>query len=228
MNWFVNKIIRPIKSAYLCLRYPFLYPRNRWTDLHYSNWAIIEKCKKLYSEAYMMGNKENHFKPILISKRKAVEYCILKWFHDVFLQYIFCIPKYTELDALEDGWRKAFGLQICQEIKESLLRSGGKKLLKEYRITQIKEKYGHLEWYSNWYTKEITKIIQKYEYISFRTCINCGRPAYGYTGGYIRPYCEDCSDEYDKAHMHIFGSSEDNTWYEYFSTSFKEEPDQEN
>lgn len=227
MNWFNKKIVKPIKSVYLCLRYPFLYPRNRWTDLHYNNWTIINKCKKLYSEAFAIGGKDNDFKTITVNKTKAVEYHILKWFHDVLLQYIFCIPTYTELDALDDGWRKAFGLQICQEIKESLLRDGGKKLLRKYRIIQIKEKYGHLEWYSTWYTKEITKIIQKYEYISFRTCIYCGKPAYGYTGGYVLPYCEDCADDYAKAHMHVFGSSEDETWYGYFSTKNKEEPDQE-
>ena len=46
---------------------------------------------------------------------------------------------YTELDDLPDGWRIAFGLQMCKELKEILVKGGG---LDAYRITQIKEKYG--------------------------------------------------------------------------------------
>ena len=35
-----RKIIKPIHSTYLCIRYPFLYPRNRFTGLHYTNWKL--------------------------------------------------------------------------------------------------------------------------------------------------------------------------------------------
>ena len=41
-----NKLKRIIKSTILCIRFPFLYPRNRFTDLHYNNWKIIEFHKK--------------------------------------------------------------------------------------------------------------------------------------------------------------------------------------
>lgn len=53
---------------------------------------------------------------------------------------------YTELDDLPDGWRIAFGLQMCRELKEILVKGGG---LDVYRITQIKEKNGTLRWYDN-------------------------------------------------------------------------------
>ena len=39
-----RKIVKPIKSTFLCLRYPFLYPRNRFTGKHYNNWKIYEYC----------------------------------------------------------------------------------------------------------------------------------------------------------------------------------------
>ena len=44
---------------------------------------------------------------------------------------------YTELDDMPDGWRKAFGEQMCAEIKEAL----GPDIY-DYRVIQIKEKYG--------------------------------------------------------------------------------------
>lgn len=51
---------------------------------------------------------------------------------------------YTELDDLADGWRLAFGEDICREIKEELVKYDA---LDSYRIEQIKVKYGSLRWY---------------------------------------------------------------------------------
>ena len=68
--------------------------------------------------------------------------------------------EYTELDAMPEGWRRAFGLQMCEELEEELERIGKQN---EWRIMQIKEKFGFLHFYSNWYTKELNKIITKYE-----------------------------------------------------------------
>ncbi len=46
--------------------------------------------------------------------------------------------------------------------------------------------------------EEVYKIIQKYEYISEKTCIVCGRPATKISTGYISPYCDDCYQQYYK------------------------------
>ena len=51
-----------------------------------------------------------------------------------------------------------------------------------------------LRWYDNGAPEEVNKIIAKYEYISERTCVNCGKTADGLTRGYILPYCKDCHD----------------------------------
>ena len=59
---------------------------------------------------------------------------------------------YTELDDMPDGWRKAFGEQMCEEIKQELEEKG---LLDQYRISQIKEKYGVLCWYDFGFTEKI-------------------------------------------------------------------------
>lgn len=81
---------------------------------------------------------------------------------------------YTELDSMPDGWRKAFGEQMCEDIREELVRA---EYLDQYRITQIKEKYGTLCWYDFGCTERMLRdIIPKYERLSARTCIRCGTP----------------------------------------------------
>lgn len=40
-------------------------------------------------------------------------------------------------------------------------------------------------------------VIQKYEEISRRTCIRCGKPATMITTGWISPYCDDCVPEHN-------------------------------
>ena len=97
---------------------------------------------------------------------------------------------YTELDDMPDGWRKAFGEQMCEEIKQELEEKG---ILHQYRISQIKEKYGELCWYDfGCTTKILREIIPKYEKLSTRTCIKCGKPATRITLGWISSYCDDC------------------------------------
>ena len=96
------------------------------------------------------------------------------------------------------GWRKAFGIQLCKELKDALKRCN---YLKQYRITDVKEKFGALTIYDcGAPMRDVHDIINKYEYISARTCIECGRPAKYFTTGWFSPYCEDCIDDYRKAH----------------------------
>lgn len=104
---------------------------------------------------------------------------------------------YTELDAMPDGWRKVFGEQMCEEIQNELNKLSEEDRLK-YCILQIKEKYGYLRWYSNWYTDEIGKIIHKYEELSERTCIKCGAPATKISLGWISPWCDECAKKVGK------------------------------
>lgn len=92
---------------------------------------------------------------------------------------------------LPDGWRKCFGLKICKEIKKELKKTKNK----EYHVTQIKEKFGSLRWYSNHTTESIEKIIEKYEKISARTCIYCGKETDYLTLGWIVPICMSCANK---------------------------------
>lgn len=97
--------------------------------------------------------------------------------------------EYTELDDMPDGWRKAFGERLCEELKAELVKAGA---LDDYRIVQIKEKFGTLRWYDSGNTEAGYKIISKYESLSARTCICCGKPATRIATGWISPYCDDC------------------------------------
>lgn len=101
---------------------------------------------------------------------------------------------WTELDSLPIGWKKAFGLLICEDIKKELVKNN---LLDSYCVIEIKEKYGSLRWYDFNATKEITNIITKYEHISSFVCVDCGKinvPIYDF--GWISPNCPKCL--YDK------------------------------
>ena len=261
-----NKLKRIIKSTILCIRFPFLYPRNRFTDLHYNNWKILEFHRKWWkhtedvfilritddknkslvsygnfnSRLYTLRIKNNyleicdeHYRPwtsIPISKYgkgkiirtgwedRKIPYLVvenwennpntnyfikivhakwlqryikfLDWINAYPLQLLHCIPSHTELDAMEPGWRKEFGIQMCKEIRAALLKHGLKFLFK-YRIMQIKEKFGELRWYDEFSTQDIQDIINKYEDISRHTCIVCGKPATKMSTGWICPYCNE-------------------------------------
>lgn len=120
-----------------------------------------------------------------------------------------CIPK---------GWRKAFGIQLCVELKKALKRCN---YLKKYRITDVKEKFGTLHIYDYGAPdRDVRDIINKYDYISARTCIECGRPARYFTTGWFSPYCEDCIDEYRKATANKYYT--DIPWYGWTDTAYYE------
>ena len=294
-----KKLFSIIYNCYLCIRYPFLYPRNRFTNKHYNNWKIYDyhlrnykeavkyvhiilvhesefsiKNKQLYQvlndysissqhdnfeifyknksifksskhidngfiDAYMLkcglypsndGNVDcyvvlnKEIKDKSIQRFFSINNVVNRWLYfkvkfldfinDYILQLFHCIPKYTELDALKHGcpgWYKRFGLDMIKEIKKGLKKA---KILYSFRITQIKEKYGVLEFYCNYATKEVYEIIEKYRKISETTCIECGNDADVITDGYICPYCNDCYEKYHKLEKIGFKKNNNNEWIE--------------
>lgn len=149
--------------TYMCLKYPFLYRRNRFTGLHYNNWALINKRDKLNQKYHKhifdkdgidMDDFANQLKIndkwyIRVTSEKSLDYwenwwakplyCIIDFIHNYILQIIFCLPTSIEWDAMEDGWKKAFGKQYLKDLKKQLKKD---KMLYSWRITDIKEKYG--------------------------------------------------------------------------------------
>ena len=133
-------------------------------------------------------------------------------------KYPFLIPRYdwrgeiiedydytsTYLDDIPVGWKIAFGEMMCEEIKQELVRCN---YLNEYRILQIKEKYGGLRWYDNGTPIgcKVQEIIDKYSVLSENICITCGKPDVPIIGsGWVCPYCKKCyttpSDWYKEEH----------------------------
>lgn len=99
---------------------------------------------------------------------------------------------HTELNAIPAGWRKAFGIMLCDELKADLESNG---CLHSFRTDEIKEKFGQLRWYFHG-TKSGSKaddIIEKYSKLSQNICIFCGKPDTWVTDdGWIMPQCYDC------------------------------------
>lgn len=261
-----KKFKKIVYSCYLCIRFPFLYPRNRFTGLHYNCWKLVTfhskwwkytedvffikistdtdkklsyathiderkycievkdgfvkiislynrevlykkpisefgegeiiKCGWEGKEPYLIVNEDfkvsetkNGFVKIVHVKWLQRLIKIFDWINEYPLQIFHCIPDYTELDAMPKGWRKAFGIQMCKDIKKALKKH---KYLYKYRIVDIKEKFGTLRWYDAGAPKEVYELIDKYEILSSKICIECGEPVKYITQGWISPYCKQC------------------------------------
>ena len=191
-----KSIWNTVNSTYLCLRFPFLYPRNHFTDRHYSNWRLDDKIQVVFYDSHtsIKRDKYDFFHPRYRIRKplKALWSRILRLYRSL-LELLHCVPTYCWLDRMDAGWRRAFGLDMCKEIKTVLKRQN---FLRKYRITDIKEKFGALRWYGNYASEEIIDIIRKYEGKSYRTCIECGRKAKYRSTGWIEPYCENCLPDF--------------------------------
>lgn len=158
--------------------------------------VIIVHLSKINPEDTTNYGFTNYCLKFTKSKWHNFWYKVITWFDTKVLDKILFLPSYTELDAMEPGWRKAFGIQMCKEIKKELKKHN---FLYKYRIFQIKEKFGGLRWYDAGIPKDskIFDIIAKYAEISYKTCGVCGKPATKMTKGWIYPYCDDCIGDRD-------------------------------
>lgn len=275
-----KRFFKAVESTVLCIRYPYLYPRNRFTGLHYNNWKLHDYISRQYKNAVKCifvkpvnmcdlcedrkskmtddiilenGSKMSFISDIdgnvdiivngksrktidtwkytddfspgdavgfydckscidlyivypdnvsinLANTSKIYNVIVDRWAYlkrkiaiflkDYVLQLFHCIPTYTEWDALKsyEGWYKAFGKELLKDIDKQLRKD---KMRTSWRIMDIKEKYGSLRLYCNFGTNEMYRLLERYEDLSYHTCIECGKPAKYLTGGYILPYCED-------------------------------------
>ena len=111
------------------------------------------------------------------------------WTNEISENYDF---SHTYLDDMPDGWRNAFGEEMCEEILEELISTN---TLETYRIIQVKEKFGSLRWYDEGGSDRIFwEIVPKYAARSMQTCIHCGKPATKKSTGWISPWCDACAE----------------------------------
>lgn len=125
--------------------------------------------------------------------------------------------EFTWLDDMEDGWRIAFGLQMMEELKQTLVKIN---YLDEYKLMQVKEKFGSLRWYDNGRSNEMNDVIAKYEDLSEKTCGFCGEKAKYISKGWIYPYCKECANKFTK--NIIKKQQNKNSFEEEFKNNFNE------
>lgn len=74
-----------------------------------------------------------------------------------------------------------------------------KKFAEDFKITQIKEKFGGLRFYIEGNNKEVYSWISFAESMSYHMCEECGTTHnLGRTMGWIRIICGDCAEEIGK------------------------------
>lgn len=109
--------------------------------------------------------------------------------------------KMWESDLLPDGWTNTF----IPEMKNDLAHMLG-SYVDDFTVFQIKDKYGSMRMYWSWadrdydnkevddlkeLTNEVEAIVRKYENISKKTCVVCGKSATKMTTGWVMPICEE-------------------------------------
>lgn len=107
---------------------------------------------------------------------------------DEFLGY-----EFTWYDAIPKGWRKAFGKELSNELREQLIQDNQ---LYDFRFTEIKEKWGKLCLYNSGGSEGLLKTISYYEDYSICYCIECGKPARFCADGYLEYLCENCAKKH--------------------------------
>lgn len=95
---------------------------------------------------------------------------------------------------MPNGWRKTFGEKMCEEINDELM-IWPQEDREKFRVIDIKEKWAHLCFYTNFTSSHLNQIIGKYSLISRLTCIHYGGPARWITRGWYMPVCDECAQE---------------------------------
>ena len=101
---------------------------------------------------------------------------------------------WTEINSMPRGWFLAFGKQMLEELK-AFFMSKDPEFIYKYMIVDIKEKYGSLRWYDNGMPEGGYNIINKYERLSEKTCIVCGkRGSIDHKVYWLEPLCKKHRD----------------------------------
>ena len=93
-------------------------------------------------------------------------------------------------DYMPRGWQISFAEQMVEDIALALEKDCISP--QDYKICDVKEKFGGLRWYDNG-GKNVNEVVDFYTSLSELTCCECGKPAEYFSLGWICPYCEDCA-----------------------------------
>jgi hypothetical protein len=115
--------------------------------------------------------------------------------------------EFTELDDMPSGWRKAFGDIWCEEYQKVLKKENR---IQEFRVEQIKEKFGQLRFYHNGGSQELHDLTWCFEYISEYICVRCGKlnsPVINNYGWY-EPLCKQCYEKESSRYKQLYSYQE--------------------
>jgi hypothetical protein len=108
---------------------------------------------------------------------------------------LFDIGGYFISFGFGEGWEPIVdeALQKIQKLNEEL--DEGHKI----KIVQVKEKFGGLRIYTNFYTDATSEIIEAAERQAADTCENCGSTEQVTAkGGWIKNYCTKCHEQFER------------------------------
>lgn len=74
---------------------------------------------------------------------------------------------------------------------DAIIQSFPKEIAKNYRVSQVKEKFGGLRFYMTTSTPEVAELIHEAESVSYKLCQTCGQPGKLVTGGWLYVSCKD-------------------------------------
>lgn len=89
---------------------------------------------------------------------------------------------------LPEGWWMRFGNDLCDDI-EGCLKKMLPGAIDDFDIQEAGDENGKLYIKCNWTTENLRNIFDKYQNLSIRTCICCGKPAEFISATYIEPLC---------------------------------------
>ena len=99
-----------------------------------------------------------------------------------------------------DGWFDILDA-LCGNIEnhlESVRRKDPEDPLLQISISQIKEKFGGLRFYTSFTDDTISGMIRMAESMSYRVCEMCGNPGRSRKGGWIMTLCDSHAEEREK------------------------------
>lgn len=116
-------------------------------------------------------------------KRKRILHPNNKWREPEIFSAYGDIPK---------GWNIAFGKLLLQDLDKEIKSSGV-----DFKVQDIKEKFGQLRFYFSGGNENIHRIIDAYSVLSENICMICGKPdVYMTNCGWYYPCCKECWDNH--------------------------------
>lgn len=117
----------------------------------------------------------------------------LVWYQDIVDACPLLFDGYCTPMACGPGWHDLIK-EGCLAIEKEI-STWGPEMRNGFAVTQIKEKFGTLRFYTSFSTDKIDWIIDDMEQASARTCEDCGELGTWRRGGWCRTLCDKHAKE---------------------------------